>query len=312
MSVFPVFKMSTATCLTAAVFFLTGTTISLADWRKDLGVFRIGIIESEALKLSPGELDRVRSGYADALSMPVEIIRARDFPALIDAQASARIEYAIFSAAAYSTAYLICECIEPLVQPIAEDASNGTRTVLLLDENVAASQVSKSKGIAVPGRNSLNGYGVPLASENVVSGKLKGDEAWLTFVRDTNTAVQYYADGKVDGYFATVSGNATLATALETNAPLTSAIAASGRKTKAVWISGTIANGPHTVRKNLAEEAKGLLSKYLRNLAETDPDLNDILLPANDARFASVNHSAYSTALAATKMLAAHSEQPAQ
>ncbi len=312
MKLFPAISKSLSFCLTSLVFVLASTTMSFADWRKDLGVFRIGMIESEAAKLSPGELERIRSGYADALSMPVEIIRARDFPALIDAQASARIEYAIFSAAAYSTAYLICECIEPLVQPVVADGASGTRTVLLLDENLNLSNLARSKGVAVPGRNSLNGFGVPLASDSVTSGKLTGNEKWLVFVRDTNTAAQQYAAGQVDGFFATVSSNTTLATALKEGTPLANAIAASGRKTKALWISNPVSNGPHAVRKSLANEAKIILSDYLVKLAESDPDLNDILLPVNDVRFAKAKQSDYAFAIAATKMLATHSGQPAQ
>lgn len=307
----PACKRSTISIL-VALLLLASNVAAFADWRKDLGVFRVGMIESEALKLSPGEIERIRSGYADALSMPVEIIRSRDFPALIDAHASARVEYAMFSAGAYATAYLVCECIEPLVQPVSANDATGTRTVLFLDAKLLGAQLAQSKGIAVPGKNSLNGFAVPLSAENIFSKKLKGNEPWLVFVRDTNMAVQQYADGNVDGFFATVSSNATLATALQQGDPIVAAITALPRPVKPAWISNIVANGPHAVRKNLSTEAKILLSKYLVNLAQTDPDLNDILLPANDVRFEPVNHSAYATAMAATKMLAAQSEQPAQ
>jgi phosphonate transport system substrate-binding protein len=307
-----IFQKYTLICMTTTALLILGAVNSFADWRKDLGVFRIGMIESEALKLSPAELERIRSGFADALSLPVEIIRARDFPALIDAQASARIEYAVLSAAAYSTAYLVCECIEPLVRPIAADNTSGTRTILLLDESITTAQIAKSKGIAVPGRNSLNGFGVPLASESVIVGKLTGSEKWLTFARDANAAVQLYAQGEVDGFFATVSSGETLATALQDGKPLAAALATSSRETKAVWLSNPISNGPHTARKNLADEAKKILMDYLTKLGSTDPGLNDILLPENNTSFAEVDHRDYATALAATKMLAAQSEQPAQ
>ncbi|MGL4490593.1 MAG: PhnD/SsuA/transferrin family substrate-binding protein [Rhizobiaceae bacterium] len=302
------FKSHLVTSALTAACLLAFTTASWADWRKDLGVFRIGMIESEALKLSPAEMARIRSGYADALAMPVEIIRMRDFPALIDAQVSARVEYTMLSAAAYSTAYLLCECVEPLVQPVSADAVTGTRTVLFMDESAASLPIAATKGIAVPDKNSLNGYGVLLASGDVGAGKLTGNEPWLKFFDSTDAAVQQYADGNVDGFFATVASTATLATALEQDAALTKIISASGRNTKAVWISEPIANGPHAVRKNLATEAKDLLSKYLVSLVDADPDLSDILLPDNGARYQPVTHSAYTTAIAATKKLATQGE----
>jgi phosphonate transport system substrate-binding protein len=312
MKIFQHAQKRCAVTIASMIMLLTSQAVAMADWRKDLGVFRIGMIESEALKLSPGELERIRSGYADALSMPVEIIRTRDFPALIDAHASARVEYAILSAAAYATAYLVCECIEPLVQPIATNAATGTRTVLFLDSKITMEQVAQSKGLAVPDKNSLNGYGVPLSSENLISGKLKGNEPWLVFAKDTDAAIQQFADGKVDGFFATVNSTATLATALQQGDPIAATLSSLPRQAKASWISNIVANGPHAVRKNLVTDAKNILSKYLVNLAQTDSDLNDLLLPANDIRFDEVNHSAYATAISATKMLAAQSEQPAQ
>ncbi len=312
MKIFQRSQKRRAITIACMIMLLASQAVAMADWRKDLGVFRIGMIESEALKLSPGEMERMRRGYADALAMPVEIVRTRDFPALIDAHASARLEYAIFSAAAYATAYLVCECIEPLVQPIASNAATGTRTVLFLDSKMSKAQVAQSKGLAVPGKNSLNGFGVPLASEDMISGKLIGNEPWLVFVEDTKAAVEQFAAGKVDGFFATVSSTATLATALQQGDPIATTLLTLSRQAKASWISNIVANGPHAVRKNLSTEAKNILSKYLVNLAQTDPNLNDLILPANDIRFDTVNHSAYLTAISATKMLAAQSEQPAQ
>lgn len=296
----------------ALVVLCGSVTASYCGWRQDLGTFRIGLIENEANKLSPAELQRIQTAYAQALAMPVEIIRVRDYPALIDAHASARVEYAIYSAASYATAYLVCECIEPLVQPVSVDGSLGTRTVLLLDASVKPSQIGQSKGIAVPGRSSPNGFGVPLAADKIFDAALSGSEPWLKFVPDTNSAASAYITGTVDGFFASVGNDETLVSALQPGNPLSDLVLASPRKTKAVWLSKTIANGPHAVRKNLANEAKDSLLNFLVTLAQTNSDLNDILLPANDVRFMPVSHGAYATAISATKMLAAQARLPAR
>lgn len=305
-------KTFAKTLLSAGALMFVRAPDALADWRQDLGVFRVGIIENEALKLSPSELERIRVAYADALTMPVEIVRMRDYSALIDAHASSRVEYAIYSATAYSTAFLVCACIEPLVQPIAADGSIGTRTVLMLDPAVKFSQIGASKGIAVPGRNSLNGYGIPLSADKVLDKKLKGTEPWLKFTSNNSTAVGEYVAGTVDGFFTTVESGASLASAIEIGSPLFEALKSSGRPAKAVWLSDVVANGPHAIRKNLASEAKGKLLNFLIDLAQTNPDLNDLLLPANDVKFVPAAHGAYATAINATKMLSATAAPVAQ
>ena len=73
------------------------TNAARADWRKDLGTFRIGISATDAKSLSAAETDKLTAGYAAALGMPVEVVILRDYPALIDAQVSSRIEYAIYT-----------------------------------------------------------------------------------------------------------------------------------------------------------------------------------------------------------------------
>jgi phosphonate transport system substrate-binding protein len=288
------------------------TAPSFADWRKDLGTFRIGIIEGEASKMSPGEVDRIRAAYADALGMPVEVIRPRDFPALIDAQASSRIEYAIYSAAAYATASLACECVEPLVRPVAADKSSGTRSILVLDEKVSVGQISSGKGIAVPGMNSISGLGVPLVEAQSVFGPFTGNEKWLRFAKDANAAVEAFNNNNIDGFIATVPDSRTKNTALQAESSLAKALAVSSRPVKLAWISNPLLNGPHAVRKNLANEAKNILAKFLLSLNSTDPDLNDLLLPSNDVAFVQAKQSDYLLAIAATKKLAAQGGQPAQ
>src|SRR5438445_3471984 len=75
-----------------------------ADWRDDIGTFRIGIVaEPGAGNTVPG-LALLTQSFTNALGMKVEFVVARDYAALIEAQANARIEYAIYSATAYATA----------------------------------------------------------------------------------------------------------------------------------------------------------------------------------------------------------------
>ena len=152
---------------------------ALADWRKELGTFRVGMVEAQGKQYSPVDLDKLRVAYSGALGMPVEIFQAKDYPSLIDAQASSRIEYAFYTAQAYATAYLACECVEPIAAPQGADGSAGIKTALFLDESVDVADLAKSKGIGIAGRDSLSTYGVVVASFRPKGLTLTGAESWL-------------------------------------------------------------------------------------------------------------------------------------
>ncbi len=295
--------------LLALVALLFSATGSQADWRKDLGTFRVGMIESTARQLSPSNLARVREAFAKTLAMPVEIIQMRDFPALIDAQASSRIEYAIYSAAAYSTAWLSCECIMPIVAPLGANGSTGTKTVLFLKTVVSLANVATSKGIAISGKDSLTTFGVPLSQFTVANRKITGNEAWLKFYNDGDAAIAALNSGEVDGLFASISANQALKQALNPGDALQSALLANGLDLTPVWQSNIITFGPHAIRKNLNPEIKLLLTNFLVDLATSDPDLFDLMAGQHAARFAPVSQDAYSPTIQAVRALAEVSKQ---
>ncbi|TIS77647.1 MAG: phosphonate ABC transporter substrate-binding protein, partial [Mesorhizobium sp.] len=60
-----------------------------ADWRDDIGTFRVGIVaEPGAGNTVPG-LALLTDAYTKALGMKVEFVVSRDYAALIEAQANA-------------------------------------------------------------------------------------------------------------------------------------------------------------------------------------------------------------------------------
>ncbi|TIR66731.1 MAG: phosphonate ABC transporter substrate-binding protein, partial [Mesorhizobium sp.] len=97
----------------AALAVLSAAPPAHADWRADIGTFRIGIVaEPGGGNTVPG-LARLTDAYTNALGMKVEFVVARDYAALIEAQASGRLQYAVYSALAYATASVRCGCVEP-------------------------------------------------------------------------------------------------------------------------------------------------------------------------------------------------------
>lgn len=301
-------KLWMSLLLALSVVFLSAP-ISHADWRKDLGTFRLGMVESTAHQLSPTELLKVREAFSKTLSMPVEIIQMRDFPTLIDAQASSRIEYAVYSAAAYSTAWISCECITPLVAAVGLDGSLGTRTALFLDKSVSLANLATSKGIAISGKDSLTAFGVPLSEFASANGALKGDEAWLKFFDNGDAAIAAIGSSTADGLFASVPANQTDKQALDPSDALQNALLTSGREFVPAWRSQVIPFGPHAIRKNLNPQVKELLLSFLVGLATSDPVLFELLSEPKAASFAAISPQAYAPSINAVRALAAFSKQ---
>jgi phosphonate transport system substrate-binding protein len=65
-----------------------------ADWRDDLGAFRIGVVMQNGRNYDPRRFEEFREIVSETLSLPVEIFQARDAAALIDAMATSRTEAA--------------------------------------------------------------------------------------------------------------------------------------------------------------------------------------------------------------------------
>lgn len=287
------------------------TAPAKADWRKELGTFRVGMVEAQAKDYSPEDLDRLKTLMSSALGLPVEIFRARDFPSLVDAHVSSRIEYAIYSSAAYATAWLACQCVEPLAAPVNADGTSGYRAVVFADPAIDLGSLSQSKGLSIPGRDSLIGFGVPLASLTISGTALSGEETWLAFTMGQTESIKAYEQGTIAAFVASVPAAFKAGTSTDT-LPWSAALGEQGRKPVPLWESAPIPFGPHAVRRNLVPEAKESLSTLLSNLPQVDPELAELLLPDQAVAFKPVEHGAYGLAVNAAKALAAVSGSPAQ
>jgi phosphonate transport system substrate-binding protein len=197
-------RVGTRTAL-AGLAFLHGAFWSgsaLADWRDDIGTFRIGVVaEPGAGNALPG-LKRLTEAFTNALGMDVEFVVARDYGALIEAQANARIEYAIYSATAYATASQRCGCIEPLVAPLDPDGSAGIRSVLLTkDGKLPDVAALKSHHIAIGPKDSVSGSLLPLAGLSAEHVEIAEDSPFLIHAGTAAEAEAMLVNDKADAVF---------------------------------------------------------------------------------------------------------------
>ena len=117
-----------------------------AGWRDDLKVLRVGTVAPHGAAYDIARLEPFRAYLQDRLGLPVEIVATADYDALIDAQASARVQYAIHSASSYATAEALCACVEPIALPSAFDGSHGFHSVLVAHAGGAIASLADARG----------------------------------------------------------------------------------------------------------------------------------------------------------------------
>ncbi|GGA89444.1 phosphonate ABC transporter substrate-binding protein [Brucella endophytica] len=284
------------------------TNAAHADWRKEMGQFRIGVASPRVAELPPADVEKLKSAYSKALDMPVDLVVLPDIPALVDAQATERVDYAVDTAAAYAAAYASCECVEPLVAPVGTDGSLGIRSILLLRPGIGDEDM-KGVRIALPAEAAKAASLGPV-SAYMVSGQ-NTDAVRETFINagSLENAEKLFVAGKADGFFGWVPSSG------DDKAPSGGTLARlkkQGLKAgsyRIAWESSLLRYGPHAVRSNLAPEAKLILRRFLVSLSTQDPEVYDLLDRVHGGGFVAVGPHDYRMP---QKMLSAITGQKAE
>lgn len=274
------------------VLSLAGGTAN-AGWREDLGVLRIGMVATGA---EPGAGPRYADALGNALGLRVEYLGAPDFPALIEAQAAGRVDYAVYTATAYAAAYALCACIEPVAAPTDLDGARGLNAVLIgrrgrLDglDVLGGRKVAAGPAASLP-------LALFAASGTVVGGKPVGrDSAFLALKGSAEEALAMFVRGDADGLIGWVAsdgradlGRGTRALAIQAGAP--------GDGLSEIWRSGFLRFGPHAVRRTLPAEAKAAILAFLAALKDGDAKLYELVEPRHGGGFQPAAHKDYAAA----------------
>lgn len=264
-----------------------------ADWRKDIGTFRVGVVAKGNLDDTYAKIEPFRLAIAEALGLNVEIFIARNYRTLINAHVAARIEYAIYSASAYASAWKNCECVEPIVIPKSYDGAESYKSVIISSDNgpknltdLAGSKMTglskssfaghkfavfelESKGISLPEKIDFSSSGEDAISK-FVSGKYDTIIGWSSLSGDPGEG---YSSGTLK-HVAELNGGKSI--------PF-----------KIIWESSAIPHRPHVVRKNLAGEAKILLRDTLSAMFDSDPIAYDSIEPVFGGGFVVARHGQF-------------------
>lgn len=283
-----------------------------ADWRKEMGVFRIGIATKDGEPLKAAALEGFRSEMNFALAMPVEIFQARNASSLIDAAASSRIDYAILSALGFVTLDLTCDCVLPIVAPTSADGATAIRSVLFVNaDKVTSVQDLSGKRLAIGPESSLTGAILPFAQFSLNGVRLRDAEIELIDVDSVEQAVEALASGSVDGFFGwdqvIPNSNKVFTSSLSKKLEDYPKVNANS-----IWASEPIRFGPHIIHKSVPLEAANALKDILEGLNQSAPLVYQAISPDLFGGLLSVTAQDYISAYSVIRSIArdAASEQP--
>lgn len=280
--------------LVAVVALLALPQAARADWRDEIGTFRIGIVAEQGAGNTVPGLALLTDAYSKALGMKVEYVVAHDYAALIEAQANGRIQYAVYSSTAYATASQRCGCVEPLVAPVDADGAAGIRSVLLTRDGKLPDLAGlEAHRIAMAPADNVGGSLLPLAGLAADGIKISQDAPFLIHAGTAEAAEAMLVDGQADAVFgwerAAAEDRAAIAADQPADPDGTAArLEAAGipkAALQAVWTSGLLRYGPHAVRSDLDPEAKRRLTVFLTNLRSLSPDIYDLVEPKHSGGF---------------------------
>ncbi len=254
---------------------LASATPAAADWADTHKALRIGFLATGGAAYDLRKLEPFRAYLQVSIGLPVELVPAGNYAALIDAEATDRVQYAIHSATSYVTTAARCRCIEPLVVPAAFDGAKGFYAVLLAraDSAIASPADGKGKILAVTGDDSIAGRLVPLkylAREGIDP---TTHFASVVQAADPGAAIASLQAGMVDLAVGWSSLTGDRATGYDFGV-LTSLVQArtlSMDSVKVVWQSPLIPFGPHAVRSDLPDDLKARLRDALTGMAASAP-----------------------------------------
>ena len=277
--------MSTGRSIVGAAFFglflaaaIVGAADSgLADWRDETKVLRVGYLSTGNPARIAARMDLFRSYLEGRIGLPVELVPAVTYAALIDGAVSGRIQYAIHSATSYAVAEAACACIEPLAVPAAFDGSMGFHSILLVRAESPIRNLADAAGatIAVSGEDSLAGRLVPFAG---LAGEGIDAETYFSRIVDApgpEAAITALLAGDVDiaAGWSSLTGDASTGYAFGVLTRMVIDGRLSMDAVRVLWRSPIIPFGPHAVRIDMASELKLLLADALFDMAFMAPEV---------------------------------------
>jgi phosphonate transport system substrate-binding protein len=260
-----------------------------AEWQDDLKVVKFGIVSLENQGDALTRYEGLVQTMEEQLGVDkVELFLANDYAGVVQALSAGQIHLALVGASAYASAYLDCNCVEPLVAVEGVNGDLGYYSVLFVRSDSPYKSLDELKGhsLAFGDPDSTSGYLVPLVSlrkagidpqqyfsttafsgghEQSVLGVLKG-----TY----ESAFTWTSEGDRFGNIRTMVDKGML----------------NREDIRVIWKSDLIANPPIVARNDLPGDMKQDLQKFFTSLQGDDLEA---AAQGEAKRFVPVDHDLY-------------------
>ena len=271
----PALRLAATACL------LLTAGAALADWRDDIKVFRVGVLVGENAAYRLRQAEPFRRYLEDRLGLHVELFPAISYDALIEAQASDRIQYGIYSATAFASAEIMCDCLEPVAVPTADDGSTGFHAVLAARTDSAIHSLTDAKGarLAVGPEGSVAGRLVPFAAFAASGIEPRTYFSVLIETRSPEDAMAALLLGEADVAlgWSSLEGDAAAGYGSGVFTKMVADGTLAMSDIRLIWQSERIPYGPHAIRRDLPSGLKALVAEAILAMPRDDPDAFDAI-----------------------------------
>ena len=278
------------------------TTVAQAadDWRKQVPVFRVGILGGE------NEADRLKDNACfkelleNRLGVPVELYPASDYAGVMQGLISKNLEYAGLGSAGYAGIHIQDpEAVEPLVTTEQVDGSLGYYSVLYVraDSPYKTLEDLKGKTLAFADPNSTSGYLVPAHELKAQGYDPKTFFSQTGFGGGHEQAVVAVLNKQYDAGVTWTSGVGEYAEGYSRGnlRKMVDKGALDMKDIRVVWKSNLITNGPRVIRKDVPQELKDLVRGILVNMPIENRQCAEAIAGGEFNSFQPINHEFYKT-----------------
>lgn len=272
--------------------------------------FRIGLVALPGEAAGVEGLSDIKAAYSGALGLPVEVMVARDYGALAEAQIAGRLDYAVYSAPAYAAAFARCGCLRPLAAPVDADGTVGLRSVLIVRTGAAAVRGKLAVGPA----DSLATRLAPLALSS--RARAAAAAGRLVEAQSAAEAETMFLEGEVEGFFGWMPARPEGGAQAAAEDPAGGDRVAGGSLARleaagldpasyrVAWRSDVLRYGPHAVRADLPAARADRLGEMLSGIAAGAANPGRRILRGH-GDFAAVTQADYAAVVQALGTLAA-------
>ena len=282
----------------AASLVLASQAVIAQEWRAKVPEVRFAVSSSENSNDAVARYEPFGKYLSERLGVNVKVFRTPDYAAQIEALNAGQVEFARIGPANYALGYKVMGArLEPLLIDVDLNESRGYYSILAVRSDSPYKSIGDLKGkpIIYADPNSTSGYAFPLYFM-----KKEGYDPATYFGK------AIFSGGHENGVLALLQGTAEVAATYWTNEErgniqrMVEKKMIPDGKTRVIWKSPIIPNGPWVARADLPAELKAAFVAAVEKMPLDGPEAWQAITNGQVKGVESVKHADYLDVIAVT------------